>query len=96
MIFNDIESAFDGCSLALISDVLSHMGFGDCFVSNIWNPFYLANTKLLFNNFELQEIPISSGTGQGAPLSSIAFMTSAMPALIKIQLIDSLKPFIYV
>ena len=95
MIINDIDSAFDGCSRALISNVLSHMGFGNCFISKLWNPYHLANATLLFNNLELNEIPVTSGTGQGDPLSGIAFMISALPALIKIQSMEHLYPYIH-
>ena len=95
MIINDIDSAFDGCSRALISDVLVHMGFGNCFISKFWNPYHLANATLLFNNLELNEIPVTSGTGQGDPLSGIAFMLSALPALIKLQNTLYLEPYIH-
>jgi hypothetical protein len=64
------------------------MSFGNNFISKLWNPYHLAKATLLFNNMELKEIPITSGTDQGDLLSGIAFMISALPAFIKIQMTD--------
>ena len=94
-IVNDIDSAFDGCSRKLILEVLDIMGFGPVFRSRLWNPYRNAKGLLIFNNLEFNEMSITSGTGQGDPLSGIAFMLSALPALIKLQLIPEIKPFIH-
>ena len=94
-IVNDIDSAFDGCSRNLISEVLLVMGFGAKFTSRLWNPYRNSKGLLIFNDLNFNEISISSGTGQGDPLSGIAFMLSALPALIKLQLIPEIKPFIH-
>ena len=62
----------------------------------LWNPYIFANAALLFNNLELNEIPVTSGTGKGDPLSSITFILSALPALIKVQTLSTYTfTFIY-
>ena len=95
MIISDIESDFDQCSHALISHIILHMGFDNNFVNKLQKPYHLANAIILFNNIELQTIPVTSGTDQCNPLSRVAFMISAFHILIKIQTINHIYLYIH-
>ena len=48
---------------------------------------------MFFNDLNFKQMPITSRTGQGNPLSGILFVLSTLPAIIKLSITHSLKPY---
>ena len=70
----DQEKAFDRVNHSFLFKLLSHLGFGSCFIKWVSTLYKGANMKIILNGYLTEQIDINRGVRQGDPLSPLLYV----------------------
>ena len=70
----DQEKAFDRVNHSFLLKLLSHLGFGACFIKWVSTLYNGANMKIILNGYLTEKIEIRRGVRQGDPLSPLLYV----------------------
>ena len=70
----DQEKAFDRVNHSFLFKLLSHLGFGSCFIKWVSTLYKGANVKIILNGYLTEQIEINRGVRQGDPLSPLLYV----------------------